>query len=91
MWQNLSSAAVVICALRVNCCIHSYGHEYKSVKFSTFVVYSYDVILTAETIYKPDNYCKLTHIFTNLLSPAGKMYPFIQRWQYSWEYVQAFR
>ena len=40
-----------------------------------FVIFSYDVILTAETIYKPDNYGKLTHIFSNHLSTAGKVYP----------------
>lgn len=34
----------------------------------------YDVILTAETIYKPDNYRKLTHFFNSHLSRYGRVY-----------------
>ncbi|XP_053373992.1 histidine protein methyltransferase 1 homolog [Mercenaria mercenaria] len=34
----------------------------------------YNTILSAETIYKPENYKKLTAIFENFLSPDGEIY-----------------
>lgn len=34
---------------------------------------SYDIILTAETIYSPDNYLKLMSIFDRVTKPSGTM------------------
>lgn len=34
----------------------------------------YDVVLTAETIYSPENYLKLLSIFDKITKPSGVMY-----------------
>lgn len=34
---------------------------------------SYDIVLTAETIYSPDNYLKLLKIFDKVTKPCGTM------------------
>lgn len=34
----------------------------------------FDLILTSETIYNPENYKKLFSLFGSLLKPDGKMY-----------------
>lgn len=34
---------------------------------------SYDIVLTAETIYSPDNYLKLLKIFEKVIKPSGTM------------------
>lgn len=44
-----------------------------------FFSHRYDVILSAETIYKPANYGKLAAIFKEFLADNGQMYPLLSR------------
>lgn len=42
------------------------------------LLYRYDVILTAETIYNTENYSKLHDVFKTTLAEDGIVYPLLQ-------------
>lgn len=51
-----------------------YSGDWDSFKDLTAEDDKYDIIMTSETIYNPENYLKLLNFFKSRLSPEGKVF-----------------